>query len=126
MVDVATPPSDVLPTARREDRVTADFSRILSSPIRIGALRLLLHGERCVSDLVEELGIARPRLSNHLACLRTCGFVSVRRQDTHLFYALAHERLADLPRLSETLAVSGTRAFATCSVLRQEGLTLKD
>jgi ArsR family transcriptional regulator, cadmium/lead-responsive transcriptional repressor len=126
MIDVATPTSDMLPAAQVDDRIAAYFFRVLSSPIRLGVLRLLLHGERCVSDLVEELGIAQPRLSNHLACLRTCGFVSVRRQGTYLYYALANEQLAELLLLTETLAASSTGTFAECSVLRDEGLVLKD
>lgn len=120
MIDAATRPNSKLSIAQIDDRVTADFFRVLSSPIRLGVLRLLLHGERCVSDLVEELGVTQPRLSNHLACLRTCGFVSVRRQGTYLYYALTNEQLAVLLHLSETLVASSAGDFATCSMLREE------
>jgi DNA-binding transcriptional ArsR family regulator len=126
VVDVTTSPGEVLSTAQVADDVTADFFRVLSSPIRLGVVRLLLEGERCVSELVDELGIAQPRLSNHLACLRTCGFVAVRREGTFLYYALADERLAECLRLGETLASSRVGVLTVCPVLSREQRTGKD
>ncbi|HEX6508059.1 MAG TPA: metalloregulator ArsR/SmtB family transcription factor [Chloroflexota bacterium] len=102
------------------EEATADFFAVLSSPIRLAVLRLLLDGERCVTELVDALGIAQPRLSNHLACLRTCGFVTVRRQGTFLYYALADARLADLLRLGSDVAQPSADAMVHCPVLREE------
>lgn len=123
MVNVMPSAPSATPRSQPTPEITADFFRVLSSPIRISVLRLLVRGERCVSELVHELGIAQPRLSNHLACLRTCGLVAVRRQGTFLYYALADERLADILQLSETLSVPSAGALAVCSMLRQERLT---
>lgn len=100
----------------------AGFFAVLSSPIRVAVLRQLVDGERCVTELVEALGIAQPRLSNHLACLRTCGFVTVRRQGTFLYYALADRRLPDVLQLGETLAAPSEAALAACAVLHWEPL----
>lgn len=99
---------------------TAAFFAVLSSPIRLAVLRLLVDGERCVTELVDTLGIAQPRLSNHLACLRTCGLVTVRRQGTFQYYALADRRLMDMLRLGENLAGGSESALASCQVLRHE------
>lgn len=99
---------------------TAEFFAVLSSPIRLAVLQLLVDGERCVTELVTALAIAQPRLSNHLACLRTCGFVTVRRQGNFLYYRLADPRLADLLRLGEDLAQPSAEAFVRCPVLREE------
>lgn len=100
--------------------VIANFFAVLTSPIRLAVLGLLVQGERCVTDLVDTLGVAQPRLSNHLACLRTCGFVTVRRQGTFVYYALADPRLTELLRLGETLAAPSENAFTSCAVLRRE------
>jgi ArsR family transcriptional regulator, cadmium/lead-responsive transcriptional repressor len=102
------------------ETTTADFFAVLSSPIRLAVLRLLVDGERRVTELVDALGIAQPRLSNHLACLRTCGFVTVRRQGTFLFYTLADRRLVDVLQLAASLAAPSETALATCLVLRHE------
>ncbi len=102
------------------DAAAADFFAVLSSPIRLAVLRLLVDGELCVTELVRALGISQPRLSNHLACLRTCGFVSVRRQGTFLYYTLADRRLAEILHLGVDLAAPSHAALAGCDVLRRE------
>jgi DNA-binding transcriptional ArsR family regulator len=113
MAEVSTEPLSV-------EAAASDFFAVLASPIRLAVLRLLLDREHCVTELVAALGIAQPRLSNHLACLRTCGFVSVRRQGTFLYYRLADPRLADLLCLGATLAQPSAEALVRCPVLREE------
>jgi len=113
MTEVSADPLAVEETA-------ADFFAVLASPIRLAVLQLLVDGEHCVTELVAALGIAQPRLSNHLACLRTCGFVTVRRQGTFLYYALADPRLADLLRVGADLAQPSAEAMERCPVLREE------
>jgi DNA-binding transcriptional ArsR family regulator len=112
--------TSVLPVHSAVDESTADFFGVLSSPIRLGVLRLLLDGERCVSDLVQALEVPQPRLSNHLACLRNCGLVRVRREGTYMFYALADPRLAALVNLGTTLAGPSAEALRSCPVLGEE------
>jgi ArsR family transcriptional regulator, cadmium/lead-responsive transcriptional repressor len=102
------------------EQATADFFAVLSSPIRLSVLQLLVEGERCVTELVDLLRIAQPRLSNHLACLRNCGFVQVRRRGTFLHYSLADPRLADIVRLGASLAQPSSGALLRCSVLGEE------
>lgn len=97
------------------ETAVADFFAVLFSPVRLAVLRLLGDGERCVTELVDALGIAPPRLSNHLACLRMCGFVTTRR-GTFLYYA----RIGELLQLGEILAAPSESALATCAVLRGE------
>lgn len=102
------------------DEVTAEFFAVLSSPVRLAVLQLLVDGERCVTDLVEALQIAQPRLSNHLACLRHCGLVSVRRQGTFMYYALADQRLAAIVGLGADLAQPSADALVRCPILQEE------
>jgi len=107
-------------TPARLDQPTAEFFAVLSSPIRLAILQLLVDGERCVSELVDALQIAQPRLSNHLACLRTCGFVTVRRQGTFMYYRLATPRLAEFIGLAVTLAQPSADGLLSCPILREE------
>lgn len=102
------------------DAAAVAFFAVLSSPIRLAVLRLLLDGERRVSDLVAALGIPQPRLSNHLACLRHCGFVTVRRRGPFLYYALADPRVGDLICLGSRLAEPTADALQSCNVLEGE------
>lgn len=102
------------------DVTVAELFQVLSSPIRLKVVRLLLEGELCVGDLIERMGIAQPRLSNHLACLRNCGVVQTRRQGTFIFYAIADSRVAEIVRMGEAIATTNALALDRCEVLRQE------
>lgn len=109
-----------VPAVGDTDIVLADLFQVLASPIRLGVVRLLLGGERSVGELIEELGIAQPRLSNHLACLRNCGLVRTRRQGNFIYYALADPRVAEIVRMGEALAALNAEEMARCDVLQQE------
>lgn len=91
------------------DAAVTSLFQTLASPVRLAVLRLLLDGERCVGDLLTNLPIAQPRLSNHLACLRACGLVQTVRRGTFVYYAIADPRLAAVLRLGEELAASNPR-----------------
>ena len=66
---------------------------------RIRILEILAGGEHCVSDLVERLVIDQPKVSHHLAILRSAGIVRSRREGRHINYSLRptiHQRI-ELP-----------------------------
>jgi DNA-binding transcriptional ArsR family regulator len=98
----------------------AELFQVLASPIRLAVIRLLLGGERSVSDLMAELDIAQSRLSNHLACLRNCGLVRTRRNANFIYYAIADPRIAEIVRVAEALAEVRADALMQCEVLQQE------
>ncbi len=65
-----------LPEAPVETDLVAKYFRGLGDPIRLQILELLRdEGELSVGELVERLGEQQPTVSNHLACLRWCGFI---------------------------------------------------
>lgn len=103
-----------------QDDVVADFFQVLASPIRLAIVRMLIDGERYVGHLMAELRIAQPRLSNHLACLRNCGFVTARREGTFVYYRLAEPRVADIVQLAGALASSRESALTRCGVIQGE------
>ena len=55
---------------------------------RIRILEILAGGEHCVSELVERLVIDQPKVSHHLAILRSAGIVRSRRDGRHINYSL--------------------------------------
>ncbi|WP_328967473.1 ArsR/SmtB family transcription factor [Streptomyces sp. NBC_00239] len=73
--------------------VLARFGRALADPIRCRLLLELRKAPAHPSDLAEELGISRTRLSNHLACLRDCGLVVAVPEGRRTRYELADARL---------------------------------
>ncbi|RKY20784.1 MAG: hypothetical protein DRQ55_06500 [Planctomycetota bacterium] len=62
---------------------------------RIRILEILVQGEFCVTDLVERLQIDQPKVSHHLAILRSAGVIRSRRDGRHINYSIrpaVHER----------------------------------
>jgi ArsR family transcriptional regulator len=63
--------------------------RALANSDRLLLLCHLSQGERCVSELEEELGIQQPTLSQQLTVLRTQELVSTRRDGKRIYYAVS-------------------------------------
>ena len=58
-------------------------------------MALLLDGERCVCELMDELDLAQSRLSWHLKTLSDAGIITGRREGRWVYYSLnadAHRR----------------------------------
>jgi DNA-binding transcriptional ArsR family regulator len=67
---------------------TSDVFNAIAEPQRRQILVLLRSGERPVTELAEELGMAQPRASKHLRVLREVGLVRDRRAGKQRLYAL--------------------------------------
>jgi ArsR family transcriptional regulator len=65
----------------------------LGDPIRLRILDELTDGQRCVCELLEEIGIAPNLLSYHLRVLRDAGLVTASRRGRWVDYRLAAEGL---------------------------------
>ena len=57
----------------------SQICKAFANPVRIQILDMLGQRERYVSELLEELGISKPNLSQHLAILRNAGVVTTSR-----------------------------------------------
>jgi DNA-binding transcriptional ArsR family regulator len=88
---------------RDTGRLRAEFFKVLGHPVRILVLDLLVAGEQSVSELLAELAIEQPHLSQQLGVLRRAGFVVTRREGSHVVYALADKRIVDLLAVSKQI-----------------------
>jgi DNA-binding transcriptional ArsR family regulator len=70
--------------------------KLLANEDRLLLLCQLSHGEMCVSDLEEQLGIRQPTLSQQLAVLRSEGVVDTRREGKNVFYSVADKQLLEV------------------------------
>jgi ArsR family transcriptional regulator, cadmium/lead-responsive transcriptional repressor len=105
----------VLPEAPAEPDLVAKYFRGLGDPTRVRILELLReHGELSVGELVERLGQSQPKVSNHLACLRWCGFVVARREHPSVYYRVADDRVAELLALGRALLADNAEHVAAC------------
>ncbi|GAB4346155.1 MAG: metalloregulator ArsR/SmtB family transcription factor [Desulfobulbaceae bacterium] len=81
------------------------FFKALAEPVRLRILALLLHGERCVCELMDVLDMPQSTVSRHLAYLRNAGLIVGRRNGVWMYYRLAEPGaplLEDLFALLET------------------------
>jgi DNA-binding transcriptional ArsR family regulator len=112
----------VLPEAPSEPDLVAKYFRGLGDPTRVRILELLdEHGELSVSGLVERLGQSQPKVSNHLACLRWCGFVQTRRAHPSVYYRVTDERVTQLLALGRALLADNAEHVAACHRINSKG-----
>lgn len=77
----------------------ADRLKALADPTRLRLLHLLEGGERCVGDLVSEVGGTQANVSKHLAVLRGAGLVRSRRAGMNVCYTLEEPVALEICRL---------------------------
>jgi DNA-binding transcriptional ArsR family regulator len=77
-------------------RMQAEIAKILANAVRLRILTLIGHREVANGALLEDLGISKANLSQHLALLRRAGLVSVRRDGLHVFYRLTFPEIKEL------------------------------
>lgn len=103
-----------LPVSPAEVDLIAKYFRVLGDRTRLRIVELVSEGERSVGDLVDLLGEPQPKVSNHLACLRWCGFVTTRREHRTIHYRLADERVGALVDLARALLHENAEHVAAC------------
>lgn len=105
----------VLPQEPAASDLVAKYFRGLGDATRVRILDLLAeHDELSVGQLVARLGQSQPRVSNHLACLRWCGFVATRREHPTVFYRVADPRVEQLLELARGLLADNAEHVAAC------------
>ncbi|MES2280716.1 MAG: metalloregulator ArsR/SmtB family transcription factor [Pseudomonadota bacterium] len=70
--------------------------KMLANEDRLLLLCQLSQGERCVSELEEQLGIRQPTLSQQLGVLRNEGLVNTRRDGKNIYYSVASPAALDI------------------------------
>lgn len=69
-----------------------DFFKALSDETRLNIIMLVAqHEELCVCDLTVKLDLSQPKISRHLALLRTAKILGDRRQGQWVYYRLHPE-----------------------------------
>jgi ArsR family transcriptional regulator len=76
----------------------AELFSLLSTPIRLKIISALCHGEKNVTQLLEEIDTTQPNMSQHLSTLYRAGVLGKRRDSTQIYYRLQSERVATLCR----------------------------
>lgn len=86
----------------------------VAEPNRARIVALLGHGEHCVCDAGEMLGMSPALVSHHLRTLRSAGLLRERKSGRWVFYSLDLERIAALRAAVAGLLTPTAAATATC------------
>ena len=104
-----------LSDAPTESELLAKYFRVFADPSRLRILEALeAEGELAVGDLVERLGLPQPSVSNHLACLRWCGFVTARREHRTVYNWIADRKVSRVIGLARELLSNNAEHVAAC------------
>ena len=115
MSSVLSPAPFRLPSAPLATDLVAKYFRGLGDPSRLRILELLRSDEELsVGELVDRLGLPQPKGSNHLACLRWCGFIETRRDGRTVYNRIADPRVASMLELAESLLADNAEHVAAC------------
>ena len=88
---------------------------------RLSILLLLTRrGEMKVGELVRELEAPQPRVSDHLRCLSSCGYVQVRREGRNAYYSVSDERIMTILSLGEELLRDNQDHLLACETIKQD------
>ena len=88
---------------------------------RLSILLLLTQrGEMKVGELVRELEAPQPRVSDHLRCLSSCGYVQVRREGRNAYYSVSDERIMTILSLGEELLRDNQDHLLACETIKQD------
>lgn len=92
---------------------TARLFHALADETRLGILRQLVDGERCVCELTGALDAAQSRLSFHLRTMKDAGVLRDRKEGRWVYYQIDPDALAEITavvaRLTPEDAPAGPR-----------------
>ncbi|MHB8245739.1 MAG: ArsR/SmtB family transcription factor [Acidimicrobiales bacterium] len=95
-------------------RATARYFRALGDPTRLSILDALTAGPCSASELARRVSAPQSRVSNHLACLRWCGFVVAQPSGRKVLYRLADTGVSELVEAARCLAAGRAEHLETC------------
>ncbi|MDO5094853.1 MAG: metalloregulator ArsR/SmtB family transcription factor [Propionibacteriaceae bacterium] len=82
-------------TARVSDYESAStLFKALANPVRVAIVHILAQEERTVGQLVTELDLTQPLVSQHLRVLRGANLVATRRQGQEIWYRICDLHVA--------------------------------
>lgn len=93
----------------------AQMAKALGHPARIAIIQHLLQQDSCIcGDLVQEIGLAQPTISQHLKALKTARLIKGRVEGTSTCYCLDFENWDLMKNLLSPLLNRDANSFKNC------------
>ena len=91
-----------------------EMLKALAEPLRLQIIESLSTGEKCVCDLIEEIGLAQSKISFHLKVLKEAGLITDRQSGRWVYYTLEIRALKDLQSWLEQLTKECQKPSSSC------------
>ena len=85
------------------EETQARFLKCIGDPTRLQILKLLVDGEKCVSEIIGSVQREQSLVSHHLKALKDCNVVVSRHEAKKIYYKLADPKIADIVSASAAL-----------------------
>lgn len=105
-------------TLAESDEILMKFFKGLGDPTRLRIVEALLEKERNVSELIRLLGVPQSNISNHLACLKWCGYITSRKDGTSIYYQITDERVRKIVGLAREIIADHAENLYACTRIR--------
>ena len=100
------------------DEILMKFFKGLGDPTRIRIVEALLENERNVSELIKLVAAPQSNISNHLACLKWCGYITSRKEGTSIYYQITDERVKKIVALARQIIADHAENLYTCTRIK--------
>ena len=100
------------------DEILMKFFKGLGDSTRLRIVEALLEGERNVSELITLIGVPQSNISNHLACLKWCGYITSRKERTNVFYRITDERVRQVVKLARSIIADHAENLYACTRIK--------
>ena len=91
------------------------FFKGLSDATRVKIIEYLLKKERNVSELIDLIGVSQSSVSNHLACLKWCGYVTSRKDGKNIYYQVSDPRIIKIIELAQKIITDNAEHIYACT-----------
>ncbi len=100
--------------SEKENRIAA-FAKVIGHPARVAILQHLFKINTCIcGDLVDEIGLAQPTISQHLKELKNMGLVKGTIEGTRVCYCIDKENWNSMSRLMQDFLGQGLQDGEEC------------
>ncbi len=100
------------------DEILMKFFKGLGDLTRLRIVETLLEKERNVSELIRLLGVPQSNISNHLACLKWCGYITSRKDGTSIYYQITDERVRKIVGLAREIIADHAENLYACTRIK--------
>lgn len=98
-----------------EQNELASIAKVLGHPARIAILQQIIKSESCIcGDLVNEIGLAQPTVSQHLKELKNIGLIKGDIEGTSVCYCINNEKWEKVKSLFSDFMASNIQNNSCC------------